>query len=167
MHKDQIYIKKVIALAKESIALGEHPFAAILVKEDKVVGHSADQSIRLYDPTAHAEMYLIREYCQKNKIITLDGYTIYTFVEPCVMCAGAIKWSKISKVVYCVPQSELQKFSGGKQKPNCEGIINSGYRKVEIIGSILLKEGLEVFANYQFELKEEKIKKHAKRSSRE
>lgn len=71
------------------------------------------------------------------------------------MCSGAIKWAKIGQIYYSVPQSEINKVSGGKVKPSCESLINTGGNQKHIVGNILLKEGLEVFNDFEFILQDE------------
>lgn len=66
------------------------------------------------------------------------------------MCSGAIKWAKISQIYYSVPQSEINKKSGGRSKPSCESLINTGFDQKYIVGNILLDEGLKVFDDFQF-----------------
>lgn len=132
-------------------ASGEDPFGAVLLDTQNSICHSAHSQCRqLSDPTAHAEMVLIREYCQKNKLVYLKGYTIVCSGEPCVMCSGAIKWAKISRIIYSVPQTYIQEISGGKRKPTCESIVNTGKTKIEVRGNVLFEEGREVLKDYIF-----------------
>lgn len=156
---DEQMIREVIKLAREAVAAGEDPFAALLVKDGQIVAKSIDQSIQRSDPTAHAERQVISDYCQQNQLISLEAYTLYSFVEPCIMCAGAIKWAKISRLVFCLAQHQLQQFSGGKVKPACEPLINSGNRQIPILGSVLAEEGLALFRSHRFTSKKEKHRK--------
>ena len=66
------------------------------------------------------------------------------------MCSGAIHWAKIQNIYYSVPQEKLNEISGSKKKPSCDSLINTGYNKKNIVGNILLEEGLKVFDNYEF-----------------
>jgi len=130
---------------------GEDPFGAVLLDPDGAVCHAAhSRCVALSDPTAHAEMLIIREYCQRDKRIYLKGYTLVCSAETCSMCSGAIKWAKIQKVVFSVPQSYLQEISGGRPKPSCESILNSGYIQIQIIGNVLFEEGKKIFEQFQF-----------------
>ena len=70
------------------------------------------------------------------------------------MCSGAIKWAKIQQIYYSVPQSEINKSSGGKIKPSCESLINTGTSQRHIVGNILLNEGLKVFNDFEFILQD-------------
>jgi tRNA(Arg) A34 adenosine deaminase TadA len=159
---DEKFIRKVIQLAKFAKKKKNFPFAALLVKDNKIVATTYDKSYSSFDPTKHAEIELISKYCRKNKLLSLEGYSIYTSTEPCNMCAGAIHWAKISKVVFSVPQKELNKLSGVVPKIPCDKIINSCIneytKRTEIVGGVLLKEGLRVFDSFEMIPKSVKIK---------
>ncbi len=133
---DEKYIRMAIDLAFQARVNGNEPFGAVLVKDDEVM-HTNENDIRTKtDNTRHAELGLISDYCQKEGIANLEGYSLYSSAEPCFMCSGAIYWSKISKLVYSVPQVDLMKFSGGTKKLLCSDIVNSGNRNIEIIGGV-------------------------------
>ena len=129
---DQKYIRMVNNLAKSSAEQGFDPFGALLVYGQEIKFSSQDKCIEYSDPIAHAELITISEYCRANELISLDGYTLYCNVEPCVMCSGAIHWAKLSRVVFGIDQSMLQSISGGKSKPSCEPLINIGGHKTEV-----------------------------------
>ena len=113
------YIREVNKLAYQSAQRGNDPFAALLVKDDTIVASTMDFSVEKSDPTAHAELDLIRNFCQEKNIFSLEGYTLYSSSEPCVMCSGAIHWAKIKHVVFSVSQQKLNGASNGKRKPSC------------------------------------------------
>jgi tRNA(Arg) A34 adenosine deaminase TadA len=145
---DAVFLRRAIALAARSRDRGGDPFGAVLVADGVAVFESEDRSVEVSDPTWHAELGVISAYCRATRRIALDGYTLYCSTEPCVMCAGAIKWARISRVVFSVPQAMLQRYTGGIPKPSCDAIIQSGRRKAEILGPLLLEEGLRVFADF-------------------
>ena len=153
---DEYFIRKVYDLSKESAINGNDPFAAILVYNNKICHRSLDVSVKSSDPTLHAELNVISEYCSENKIFSLKNYTLYCNVEPCVMCSGAIHWSRITKVVFGISQEKLQNITGGNLKPKCNDLINIGYKKIEIIGPLLEEEGLKIFNEYPIKSKEER-----------
>ena len=76
------------------------PFGAVIVKDGMVVARSANRVVPTNDPTAHAEVSVIRLACQELGTFDLEGCEIYTSCEPCPMCLGAIYWARISKVYY-------------------------------------------------------------------
>ena len=153
--QDLDYMSYVYRLALESAERGFAPFAAILVQEGSIVSTSKDRCIQYSDPTAHAELVLISEFCRENQVISLEGYTMYCNVEPCVMCSGAIHWARISRLVFGVRQAALQSVSKGKTKPGCEALINIGKIKIEITGPLLEEEGLKILKQFPFKSKKQ------------
>ena len=147
---DLHWINQTNQLARNNAEKGFDPFAAILVHNNQLKASTADKCVLYADPTAHAELILISEYCRMQQLISLEGYTLYTNVEPCVMCSGAIHWAKLSRVVFGLSQAMLQKKSGGKQKPACDQFINIGGRKIDITGPIVTKEGQQLFRDFPF-----------------
>ncbi len=77
------------------------PFGAVIVKEGKVIAQAHNEVLKRNDPTAHAEMLVIREASQKLSSFWLEGCELYTTGEPCPMCFSAIHWAKIKRVYYC------------------------------------------------------------------
>jgi len=94
------FMKKAIALAKQSIAKGGGPFGAVIVKDNEVVAQGNNCVTLNNDPTAHAEVSAIRKACKKLNTFDLSGCEIYTSCEPCPMCLSAIYWSHIDKIYY-------------------------------------------------------------------
>lgn len=134
---------------------GEDPFGAVLLNNKfEICSSTHSKCIEFSDPTAHAELLLIRDYCKKINQVYLKNYSIICSAEPCIMCSGAIKWAKIERVVYSVPQYYIQKTSGGKIQPSCNSLLNSGMNNIEIIGGVLLNEGLKVFKDFNFKKKD-------------
>jgi len=153
---EKILIREVIKMAYQSAKEGNDPFAALLVKDNTIVASTIDYSVLKSDPTAHAELDLIRTYCSDNNLFSLEGYTLVSSTEPCIMCSGAIHWSRISKVLFSVSQEKLKKASKGNHKPNCSELINLGKNKVEVIGPILENEGFQVFLDFPLIPKEKR-----------
>ena len=150
---DHDFIRQAISLAGMARQQGEYPFGAVLVVNQQIVHQATDRCMSTSDPTAHAELLLISEYCRQQHLLDLDGYTLYSSVEPCVLCAGAIKWARISRVVFSVSQAMLQGMTGGRPKPSCADLVNSGGRSIIVDGPLLPEEGLAVFAGFDFTLK--------------
>ena len=146
-----MHLNFVLQLADESRKTSRRPFAAALVNRNgSVVICSKDMRDELYDPTAHPETYVIRQYCQEHKIMHLVGYTLYTNVEPCSMCSGAIRSARISTVVYSVPQRTLRALSGGTTIIDSKDILSHSKGKVEIIGPLLLEKGVKILEKFEF-----------------
>lgn len=94
------YMLQALKLAKTAYDNEEVPVGALVIKDNQIVGKGYNQTEMLKDPTAHAEMIAISSACATLENKYLTGCTIYVTLEPCPMCAGAIVWSKISRVVF-------------------------------------------------------------------
>lgn len=106
MKEDDIsYMKQAIAEARKSLSMDEIPIGAVIVCRDTIIARGHNLTERLHDVTAHAEMQAITAAAEYLGGKYLDGCTIYVTVEPCVMCAGALGWSQISRVVYGAPDA--------------------------------------------------------------
>lgn len=100
-NKQEQWMQEAIRLALNNVASGKGgPFAAIIVKDDQIVGTGVNTVTTSNDPTAHAEVNAIRNACKNLSNFQLDGCEIYTSCEPCPMCLGAIYWARPSKVYY-------------------------------------------------------------------
>ena len=101
MEKHLGFMREAIALSKSNVekATGG-PFGAVIVKDGKVIGKSANLVTTTNDPTAHAEIAAIRLACKELNTFTLEGCVIYTSCEPCPMCLGAIYWAHLDKMYY-------------------------------------------------------------------
>ena len=99
-NSDEKYMKEALKEACAACEEDEVPVGAVVVCEGRIIGRGHNMTERLGDPTAHAEMIAIRIACQKLKSWHLDGCVLYSTLEPCIMCSGAIIQSRIKKVVY-------------------------------------------------------------------
>jgi len=147
---DEQFLRLAINLARQARQRGIEPFGAVLVAENTVVHQAIEGRVELSDPTCHAELRVISEYCRAQRRLSLKGYTLYASTEPCPMCAGAIHWARLTRVVFSVSQAMLQRFSGGSPKPGCASIINTRVPQTEVVGPLLSEEGLAVFEGYEF-----------------
>ena len=95
------FMARAIALSLENVQQREGgPFAAVVVKDGKIIAEGANAVTITNDPTAHAEVVAIREACRKLKSFDLQGCEIYTSCEPCPMCLGAIYWARPARVYF-------------------------------------------------------------------
>lgn len=97
---DQYYMRIALAEAQKAYDADEVPVGAIITGADKVLAKAWNQTELLQDPTAHAEILAITSACNSLGAKYLEGCTLYVTVEPCAMCAGAIFWSQLSRVVF-------------------------------------------------------------------
>ena len=98
--KDEMYMRKALAEAQQALAEGEIPIGAIVVCQDHVIARAHNLTETLHDVTAHAEMQAITSAANELGGKYLKECTLYVTVEPCVMCAGALGWSQLSRIVY-------------------------------------------------------------------
>ena len=98
--RDLHFMKLAQAAAEEARAAGEVPVGAVLVRGDEVIAKGFNHPIGAHDPSAHAEMVALRAAAQALENYRLPGCELYVTLEPCLMCAGALYWSKISRVVF-------------------------------------------------------------------
>jgi len=94
-------MRRAIALGHENVRSGSGgPFAAVVVKDGRIVAEGANRVTATNDPTAHAEVVAIREACRALGDFQLAGCDLYTTCEPCPMCLGAIYWARPARVFY-------------------------------------------------------------------
>jgi tRNA(adenine34) deaminase len=93
-------MRMALDLAREAAAAGEVPVGAVLLLGDRIAGRGRNAPIGRSDPTAHAEILALREACAGMQNYRLEGAVLYTTLEPCVMCAGALVAARIAKVVF-------------------------------------------------------------------
>ena len=98
--QDIEFMKKALGEAKIAKQEGEIPVGAIITCQGKIVARAHNQTERLNDVTAHAEILAITAACNKLGGKYLTDCTIYVTMEPCVMCAGALAWAQIGRIVY-------------------------------------------------------------------
>jgi guanine deaminase len=95
------FMSRAIALSLDNVRSGRGgPFAALVVKDGRVVGEGTNRVTSSNDPTAHAEVVAIRDACAALGTFELDGCDVYTTCEPCPMCLGAIYWARPARVFF-------------------------------------------------------------------
>ena len=97
---DEAWMDEALALARAAGARGEVPVGAIVVREGQIIGRGGNAPIAGNDPTAHAEIAALRDAAQAVGNYRLVGCDLYSTLEPCAMCAGAILHARIARVVY-------------------------------------------------------------------
>ena len=99
-HSDEYFMQQALAEAREAAEQGEVPIGAVVVCADRIVARAHNLTETLVDVTAHAEMQAITAAANYLGGKYLTDCTLYVPVEPCLMCAGALAWSQIARVVY-------------------------------------------------------------------
>lgn len=97
---DEYYMQQALKEAQRAYSADEVPVGAIVVMQERIIARGYNQVETLNDPTAHAEMIALTSAFNFLGAKYLPGATLYVTVEPCLMCCGALYWSKIARVVY-------------------------------------------------------------------
>lgn len=98
--EDEAYMQQALLLARKAESAGEVPVGALLVRGGEVIGEGWNRPIGQHDPTAHAEIMALRDAAAREHNYRLPGSTLYTTLEPCCMCAGAIVHARVARVVF-------------------------------------------------------------------
>jgi len=100
---DEQWMREALAAAREAQASGEVPIGTCIVSENKLIAVSGNRTRTDCDPTAHAEMVALREAARKIGNYRLTGVAVYSTIEPCAMCAGALIQARVRRLVYGAP----------------------------------------------------------------
>ena len=101
------FMKLALQLAKQAYEEDEVPIGALVVCKNQIIGKGYNQVQKLKDATAHAEMLAITAAAQYLNSKYLKNCTLYVTIEPCIMCAGALKWSQIEQIVYGATEEKM------------------------------------------------------------
>ena len=144
--RDGRYLRHAIALADQARTRGNRPFGAVIVApDDTVLAEAWNANGETGDCTAHAETSAIRLASPRHSREALAQATLYSSGEPCVMCAGAIFWSAIGRVVYGIDAERLRVFRGEPldqrdAELSCRDVFNTSSHTIECIGPALIEE---------------------------
>lgn len=103
MELDEKFMREALAEAKAALSEEEIPIGAVIVCKGRIIGKGHNMVERLHDATAHAEMIAITAATESLGGKYLQDCTLYVTVEPCPMCAAALNWSQVSRIVYGAP----------------------------------------------------------------
>ena len=140
MNKDEKWMQ--IALHEANLAMNENeiPVGAVLVKNGKLIAQSHNQPIKKNDPTAHAEIQLLRKAGEQQKNYRLIGSSLYVTLEPCAMCFGAMVHARIERIVFGASDFKTG-VCGSCMNLNKENFFN---HKISITGGVLENESSEL-----------------------
>jgi len=135
---DNYFMKKALQEAEAAFEKGEVPVGAIIVVQDRIIARAHNLTELLHDVTAHAEMQAITAAANFLGGKYLHDCTLYVTLEPCQMCAGALYWSQISKIVY-----------GAKDVERGCGVMGIKlHPKTKMIGGVLEDEASQLLKNF-------------------
>ena len=142
IHTDEHFMRQAWLLAQQAMEDNEVPIGAVVVCDYRIIGRGYNQTERLQDPTAHAEMIAITAACEYLGSKYLQDCSLFVTIEPCVMCAGAIRWAQIDKLVFGAqePKTGFSRHQPGLLHPktqivsgimedDCRALMKDFFRK--------------------------------------
>ena len=135
---DEYFMAKALELAMQAYDEEEVPIGALVVYENKIIGKGYNQTEKLQDVTAHAEMLAVTAASNAVNGKYLENCTLYVTIEPCLMCAGAIQWARLGKVVWGASEP---KFGFCRLDPKLLG-------KTETVGGIMAEQCGDVMKRF-------------------
>ncbi|HEX5147503.1 MAG TPA: nucleoside deaminase [Candidatus Limnocylindrales bacterium] len=150
--RDMDFLRRAIGLAGTARAAGNHPFGSLVVAADGRVLIEAGNTVSVDGPTGHAETNAVRAVAAVDRDM-LRGATLYASTEPCAMCAGAIYWSGIGRVVYALGEDALRSLTGDDPaNPTmalpCREVFARGQRPTTVEGPALEDEARAVHRGF-------------------
>ncbi len=136
---DEYWMGKALDEALAASDEDEVPIGAVVVLDNKIIGRGHNQTERLTDVTAHAEMLAITAASSYVNSKHLDECVLYVTIEPCLMCAGAIKWARFHRIVYGASEP---KFGFSKTDPNLFG------KKIEVVSNVLAEPCAQLMKSF-------------------
>ena len=145
--KKEFLMREALVQAKKALKKGEVPIGAVVVLGDEIIGRGYNQPITTKDPTAHAEIIALKEASNRLENYRLNEAIIYTTLEPCLMCSGALVHARIKKIIFAAQDTK----SG--VVVNNGGLIQSEFlnHKVSFEGGILEKEASKLLKDFFLE----------------
>jgi len=135
---DAYFMKKALQEAEAAFEKGEIPVGAVIVTQDRIIARTHNLTEKLTDVTAHAEMQAITSAANFLGGKYLDKCTLYVTLEPCQMCAGALYWSQISKIV----------FAASDPQRGCGVMGTKLHPKTEIVGGLMAEEASQLLKRF-------------------
>ena len=135
---DEYFMKKALQEAEMAFEKGEIPVGAVIVIDNKVIARSHNLTEMLHDVTAHAEMQAITSAANFIGGKYLKGCTLYVTLEPCQMCAGALYWSQISKVV----------FGASDEQRGFQKLGTQLHPKTQVVKGVLAQEAADLMLRF-------------------
>ena len=149
MSDHEPYIRRAIELARRAAENGNTPFGSLLVVDGEVVETAENTTLTGRDVTAHPELKLARWAARELDPDEREACAMYTSTEPCPMCAAAIHYAGLGRVVFGVAGASLRNLRGGDGIAiPCDEVIDRGDGSTEVVGPVLEDEGLAVHRDY-------------------
>lgn len=133
---DEHFMQLALNEAKQAASEDEVPVGAIIVANGKIIGKGYNQTERLKDVTAHAEMLAITAAANYLNAKFLESCTLYVTLEPCPMCAAALRWARIGKIVYAADDEKYGFSTVSKNLLHPKTVVKTGVLQHECAGLI-------------------------------
>jgi len=140
---DEKYMKIALKQAKKSLKTDDIPIGAVIVKNNRIISKACNKKEKLKISTKHAEIIAIEKACKRLKTWHLNDCILYTTLEPCEMCTGAIIQSRISKLVYAASNEKFGYIESINDINH-----NKNNHKFEIVKGIYKEESIELLKEF-------------------
>lgn len=148
----EYYMMQALKEAKQAFEEDEIPIGAVVILDGKIIARGRNMTEKLNDPTAHAEMIALTSAFNSLGSKYLPEATLYVTIEPCLMCAGAIYWSKLGKIVYGAEDEKngYKKMMRGHPSPDGRGWDGAWpfHPKTELIRGILKEDCAKLMKDF-------------------
>ena len=144
-------MKLAIKGAREAVSDGKPPIHSIMVKDGKIIARGWSSVGDDLDPSGHNDINCIKAACKKLNSLDLEGYTMYTTIEPCSMCLGCAAWAGLPRIVFGAYQEDISENPYANTKYQAEHLakqmrLASG-KEMEVVGGVLRKECKKLMSN--------------------
>jgi len=156
MNKDEKWMQIAISEANLAKSKDEIPVGAVLIQNNELIAQAHNQPISHNDPTAHAEIQVLRIAAKQQRNYRLVGSTIYVTLEPCAMCLGAMMHARIKRIVFGASDPKTG-VCGSCANLTSEVFFN---HRIEVLGGILEKESKEILQSFFKLRRKEQAKKN-------
>src|SRR2546421_5461681 len=138
--------ERFMRMAIDEARQGDFPFGAVIVRDGQVLARGRNLGRTNGDPTAHGEMIAIRRCLADHGTAALQGSTLYTSGEPCVMCMGAILWCRIGRLVFAASVQQIAAKMDEIMISSADVAAKARFVPITITGGVLADEALRLFA---------------------
>jgi guanine deaminase len=149
--EDEKFMRHAIALGEQAALVDctGGPFGCVIVKDGRIIAEGSNQVVAEHDPTWHGEMEAIRTAAKKLGTFKLSGCTLYTTGEPCPMCAGAIFWARLDRVVYASTIADALRYGQFDDQPIYEDLAKPIAHRLVPAAQCLREEMLGLWRRYE------------------
>jgi len=137
--------ERFMRMALDEARQADFPFGAVIVRDGSVIARGRNLGRTTGDPTAHGEMVAIRRCAAEHGGAALRGSTLYTTGEPCVMCMGAILWSRVGRLVFAASLAQLATKIDQIMLSSADVASKTPFVPITIVGGVLAVEAMQLF----------------------